>query len=102
MTVIFTVSPPNKPVESREFQHLFDRLTHRQGLYLEDFTTGLWPEDRDLKAQSIAVGPEHSLSCHRHVHPFLRTDDVVVGILAQVDLHPVNLSIKDAGIAVVV
>ena len=42
------------------------------------------------------------LSCHGQVQPFLRSDDVIVAVLAQVDLHPVDLPVKDAGMASVV
>ncbi len=42
------------------------------------------------------------LPCHRQVQPFLRSDEVIVAILAQVELHPVDLPVKHAGLARVV
>jgi len=39
---------------------------------------------------------------HSQVQPFLRGDEVIVDVLAQIDLHPVDLPVKFAGLASVV
>jgi len=43
-----------------------------------------------------------SLPGHGQVQPFLRTDEVIMVVLAEVDLHPVDLPVKYTGTAGVV
>src|SRR5206468_4522246 len=39
---------------------------------------------------------------HRDLYPLFRTDEVIVVVFAEIDLHPVNLAAEDAAVAVVI
>ena len=55
-----------------------------------------------LRTVSLLKASRSLLPCHGQVQPVLRSDEVIVGVLAQVDLHPVDLPVKFAGLAGVV
>jgi hypothetical protein len=46
--------------------------------------------------------PSQLLPRHRQVQSFLRSDEVIVVVLAQIDLHPVDFPVEYARIAGVV
>ena len=55
-----------------------------------------------LRTLSLVKVSRSLLPGHGQVQPFLGSDEVIVGVLAQVDLHPVVLPVKYAGLAGVV
>ena len=55
-----------------------------------------------LRTVSLLKASRSLLPGHRQVQPFLRRDEVIVDVLAQVDLHPIDFPIKYAGKAGVV
>ena len=55
-----------------------------------------------LRTVSLLKARRGLLPCHGQVQPFLRSYEVIVDVLAQVDLHPVDLPVKYASLVGVV
>lgn len=51
-----------------------------------------YPPALNLGRERAPPIAERSLPRHRQVQPFLWTNEVIVSVLAQIDLHPVDLS----------
>src|SRR3989442_3881896 len=59
-----------------------------------------------VKLNFLSLVPRPSslflLPRHRDLYPLFRTDEVIVVVFAEIDLHPVNLAAEDAAVAVVI
>jgi hypothetical protein len=56
----------------------------------------------DLRTVVLLKASGSLLPGHGQIQPFLWSDEVIVDVLAQVDLHPIDFPIKYAGKAGVV